>query len=216
MVDRRLKGEPLAWITGRVRFCGVVLRISPGVYVPRWHSRLLVNRAVRRLPAAGVLVDVCTGSGAIAAAVLRRRPDASVSGTDIDPIAVECARSNGVPVYQGNLLQPLPETLRGAVDLITATVPCVPTQAMATLQRDTFSFESELSYHGGADGLELVRSLLHMSTAWLRRGGAMLIALGGDQDSALHQVLNTLGFELTSVIRDSDGDLRGVECVLQP
>ena len=66
LVGRRLTGEPLAWITGKLSFCGVEIHIDPGVYVPRWQSEPLARRAADRLPATGVAIDLCTGSGAIA------------------------------------------------------------------------------------------------------------------------------------------------------
>src|SRR5476651_11785 len=66
LVQRRLTGEPLAWITGRTPFCGMEVLVDPGVYVPRWQSEPLARRAVERLPATGTAVDLCTGSGAIA------------------------------------------------------------------------------------------------------------------------------------------------------
>src|SRR4051812_49893341 len=68
LVERRLTGEPLAWITGSVSFCGLEIRVDPGVYVPRWQSEPLARRAVERLPAGGTPVDLCTGAGAVAAA----------------------------------------------------------------------------------------------------------------------------------------------------
>jgi len=66
LVARRLTGEPLAWITGSVTFCGSEIRVDPGVYVPRWHTEALARRAVERLPATGTAIDLCTGTGAVA------------------------------------------------------------------------------------------------------------------------------------------------------
>src|ERR1700724_4140318 len=74
LVARRLTGEPLAWITGRISFCGLEIRVDPGVYVPRWQSEPLARRAVERLPATGVAIDLCTGSGAIARVLSAERP----------------------------------------------------------------------------------------------------------------------------------------------
>src|SRR3989442_8671298 len=103
LVARRLTGEPLAWITGTVSFCGVEIRVDPGVYVPRWQSEPLARRAVGCLPATGVAIDLCTGSGAIARTLMTQRPAARVVASDIDARAVACAAANGVDVYQGDL-----------------------------------------------------------------------------------------------------------------
>ena len=78
LVARRLTGEPLAWIIGTVSFCGVSIRIDPGVYVPRWQSEPLARRAIERLPATGVAIDLCTGSGALARTLSTNRPGARV------------------------------------------------------------------------------------------------------------------------------------------
>src|SRR3954467_8338440 len=82
LVARRLTGEPLAWITGSVTFCGIELRIEPGVYVPRWHTELIARRAIDRLAPEGTAIDLCTGAGAIAAALAAHRPGARVLATE--------------------------------------------------------------------------------------------------------------------------------------
>ena len=98
LVRHRLTGEPLAWITGRASFCGIEIRVDPGVYVPRWQSEPLARRAVERLPAAGTAIDLCTGSGAIAKVLSIQQPEALVLATDLDQLAVACATANGVAV----------------------------------------------------------------------------------------------------------------------
>lgn len=95
MVARRLSGEPLEWITGWADFCGLRIRVARGVYVPRWHTEALADRAATCLPEAGVAIDICCGSGAIAAVLSARRPQARVLATDVNPQAVACARANG-------------------------------------------------------------------------------------------------------------------------
>ena len=74
LVLRRETGEPLAWITGFVAFCGLQIVVHPDVYVPRWHTELVAERAAARLPEDGVAIDLCTGSGAVAATLRARRP----------------------------------------------------------------------------------------------------------------------------------------------
>ena len=130
-VERRLTGEPLAWITGRTSFCEVELRVDPGVYVPRWHTEQLARRAVDLLPPAGTAIDLCTGTGAIAKVLRTAHPGATVAASDVDGRAVACARANGVEAYCGDLFAPLPGALDGQVDLVVAVVPYVPTPALA-------------------------------------------------------------------------------------
>src|SRR3954471_831169 len=99
MLRRRIDGEPLPWITGSIRFCGLEVRVTPGVYVPRWQTEPLARLAASLLPPGGVAVDLCTGAGAVAMVFAAASPTARVRATDIDPLAVACARSNGVEAY---------------------------------------------------------------------------------------------------------------------
>ncbi len=214
LVGRRLTGEPLAWITGSVSFCGLEIRVDPGVYVPRWQSEPLARRAVERLPTNGAAIDLCTGAGAMAKTLITEHPGARVVASDVDERAVACATGNGVEVYCGDLFAPLPRTLEGRVDVVVGVVPYVPTPALPLLQRDTFAFESPLSYDGGRDGTEILRRVLTDSPRFLRRGGALLLELGGEQAEALGDDLARLGYVDVSVLVDEDGDARGIEATL--
>ncbi len=214
LVGRRLTGEPLAWITGRVSFCGSEIRVDPGVYVPRWHSEPLARRAVKRLPSNGAAIDLCTGSGAMAKTLIMDHPGARVVASDVDERAVACATANGVEVYRGDLFAPLPRTLEGRVDVVVGVVPYVPTPELPLLQRDTFTFESSLSYDGGRDGTEILRRVLTDSPLFLRRGGALLLELGGEQADALGDDLARLGYVDVTVLVDEDSDVRGIEATL--
>jgi release factor glutamine methyltransferase len=211
LVARRLTGEPLAWITGKVEFCGLEVRVDPGVYVPRWQSEQLALRAVERLPEGGSAIDLCTGSGAIAATLMARRPSARVVASDLDPRAVACARSNGVDAYEGDLFAPLPA---GRVDVVVGVVPYVPTPDLPLLQRDTLTFESPLSYDGGDHGLDLLRRAIAGAVAFLRPGGALRLELGAGQAEALTGDLARSGYGDVAVLRDEEGDVRGIEATL--
>jgi release factor glutamine methyltransferase len=211
LVGRRLTGEPLAWITGSVAFCGLEIRVDPGVYVPRWQSEPLARRAAERLPTNGTAIDLCTGAGAIAKTLITKRPGARVVASDLDERAVACATANGVEAYRGDLFAPLPRALEGRVDLVVGVVPYVPTPELPLLQRDTFAFESPLSYDGGRDGTEILRRVVTDSPRFLRRGGALLLELGAKQADALGDDLARLGYVDVTVLVDEDGDVRGIE-----
>jgi release factor glutamine methyltransferase len=214
LVARRLTGEPLAWITGSVSFCGLEIGVDPGVYVPRWQSEPLALRAAERLPANGAAIDVCTGAGAIAKTLMARRPGARVVATDLDARAVVCARRNGVDAQRGDLLEPLPRALEGRVDVVVGVVPYVPTPDLPLLQRDTLTFETTLSYDGGEDGTALLRRVVAGGPRFLRRGGALLLELGGEQADALRDDLGRLHYVDVDVLRDEEGDVRGLEATL--
>jgi release factor glutamine methyltransferase len=182
--------------------------------VPRWHSEALAWRAVERLPADGAAIDLCTGTGAIARTLMTHRPGARVVASDLDARAVACARSNGVDVFGGDLFAPLPRTLQGRVDVVVGVVPYVPTPELALLQRDTFAFESPLAYEGGPDGTGVLRRVVTGGPWFLRRGGALLLELGGAQADVLRDDLARAGFADVEVLRDEDGAVRGVEATM--
>jgi release factor glutamine methyltransferase len=206
-VRRRQRGEPLAWITGTISFCGHAVRVDPGVYVPRLQSEELARRAGRLLPAGGGrAADLCTGSGAIAVHMKAQVPTASVVGVDIDARAVVCARANGVAAVMADLDEPL----GGAFDVVTAVAPYVPTGALRLLPADVQRYEPRLSLDGGGDGLDLVRRVVVAAGRLLRPGGWLLIEVGADQDRALGATLAASGFDPADVWFDDDGDLRGL------
>jgi release factor glutamine methyltransferase len=210
-LGRRLNGEPLAWITGTVSFCGADIRVEPGVYVPRWHTEPLALLAAEQCPAAGIAVDLCTGSGAVAATIGRLRPNAQVVGTDLDERAVACARLNGVETYRGDLFAALPPQLEGRVDVVVAVVPYVPERELQYLQRDTFTYETPLAYLGGADGTDLLRRVVAGAPRWLRPGGSLLLALGWRQAELLWDDLARYRYTAITLLRDDEGDVRGIE-----
>jgi release factor glutamine methyltransferase len=210
MLVRRLTGEPLAWIIGRARFCGLELAIEPGVYEPRWQSEPLARRAAALLPPTGVGVDLCTGTGAIGLVMQRAHRQATVVGTEIDPLAANCARRNGLVVYEGHLDEPLPGALAAKVDVMAGVAPYVPREAMAFLPRDVARFEPRRALDGGPGGLQVVAELVGRSRRWLAPGGWLLLEVGSDQVDATGALLAAAGFGQIGAWDDDDGDPRGV------
>lgn len=192
------------------------MHIDPDVYVPRWLSEPLARRAIERLPATGTAIDVCTGSGAIAAVLRAHRPHARVLASDVDAKAVACAITNDVDAYLGDLFTPLPDDLLSSVDVVVGVAPYVPTPELPLLQRDTFTFERPLSYDGGPDGTNILRRVIRDAPRLLRPGGALLLELGGDQPRLLTVELTDLGFVDVTMLTDEDGDARGLEATMGP
>jgi release factor glutamine methyltransferase len=211
LVARRLLGEPLAWITGSVRFCDARIRVDPGVFVPRPHTQALTRRAVSLLPAGGIAVDLCTGSGAVAAVLGSAHPRAAVVATDVDPVAVTCARRNGVRALVGDLDEPLSPSLRGSVDVMTAVVPYVPTEELHLLPRDVVTNEPRRALDGGPRGTTVLVRAAEAAALWLRAGGSVLLELGGHQASEVATTLADMGLSEIHVHRDADGQDRAIE-----
>ncbi|CAN5187901.1 putative protein N(5)-glutamine methyltransferase [soil metagenome] len=210
LISRRTDGEPIAWLTGAVTFCGVRLFVAPGVYVPRWQTEALARRAVTLLPVTGVAADLCTGVGAIAAVLAAAVPTAQVLATELDKDAAQCARRNGVEVFEGWLDDPLPREFEHRVDVLTAVVPYVPTDSLRYLPRDVQAFEPRLALDGGVGGTDLLVEVVRRSAGWLSPGGRLLLELGGDQAEPIGRLLGELGFERWDVMADEDGNPRAI------
>jgi release factor glutamine methyltransferase len=205
---RRENGEPLAWITGRMVFCGRTVAVAPGVYVPRLQSEELARRAARLLAGGQPrAVDLCTGAGAVAAHLAAEVPTAAVIAVEVDAVAVACARRNGVLALRADL----GGALRSHVfDVVTAVAPYVPTAELRFLPADVQRHEPRLALDGGADGLDVVRRVVEAGAWLLRPGGWLLVEVGADQDRALGPTLAACGYDAGDRWYDEDGDLRGL------
>jgi release factor glutamine methyltransferase len=211
LVERRAAGEPLAWIVGSTTFCGRRLRVDRGVFVPRPQTEALARRAVELLPEVGIAIDLCTGCGAVAAVLRAERPRATIVATDVDPVAVACARGNGVDARLGDLDDPLPRDMTDRVDLVTAVVPYVPSEELHLLPSDVLAFEPRAALDGGPGGLAMLRRAAAAAARCLGPGGSALFELGGDQAAAMTDAFAELGFDQVSVHRDEDGLDRAIE-----
>jgi release factor glutamine methyltransferase len=199
MVEQRAAGLPLEQVLGWAEFCGLRIAVDPGVFVPRRRTEFLVQQAVLLLQEDSVLpetpgplarpgavvVDLCCGSGAIAAALAAAVQDAEVYAVDLDPAAARCARRN-VPghVFQGDLYQPLPARLRGRVAILAANVPYVPTGEIGFLPPEARAHEPRVALDGGPDGLEVLRRVAAEAPDWLAPGGHLLIETSDRQAPA--------------------------------
>lgn len=211
LVARRLRGEPLPWITGWYRFCGLRVHVDRGVFVARPQTEALAQRAAELLSDRGTAVDLCTGSGAVAAVLLALRPRAEVLATDIDPKAIACARRNGVLAFEGDLDEPLPSSVRGRVEVVTAVVPYVPTDELHLLPRDVLAHEPPAALDGGPGGTAVLTRAVEAAARLLAPGGSVLLELGGDQAAEVATVSAELGLVGARVHRDGDGRDRAIE-----
>lgn len=186
------------------------LHLRPGVYVPRWTTEVVAAAALSRLPPAGVALDVCCGSGAVAAVLRDARPGARILATELDPVAAACATSNGVDCRVGDLFDPLPADLRGGVDVIASVPPFVPAGEIAHLPRDVRDNETELALDGGVDGLRVAARVVEEAPAWLTASGSLVVQVGAEQVPALTELCRAAGLPVVEVLVDGDGDACGV------
>ncbi|GHF26237.1 N5-glutamine methyltransferase family protein [Pseudolysinimonas yzui] len=185
VVAARGAGIPLEHALGVALFAGVEIEVGPGVFVPRARAEVLVDAAVAARPDARVVVDLGTGSGAIAAALATRLPRAAVYGVDLDPHALAYAVRNAArhhfTVHEGDWWDALPHELRGRVDLAVAYLPHVPTARLADIPGDYRAHEPDLSVAGGPDGLDPLRHVLADLDEWLTPDGVLVTLVAEEQ-----------------------------------
>ncbi len=208
LVTRRAAGEPLPYILGRRAFYDREFIVAPGVLIPRPETELLLEQAlayVQARPDARV-VDVGTGSGALAVTLAALCPQAQVCATDISLAALEIARRNAalhhanVTFYEGDLLRPLIEHER-QVEVVMANLPYIASGDLAGLE--VSRHEPLLALDGGADGLDVIRRLLEQLPQVCAPGALVLLEIGAEQGAAaLALVSETLRPAHAEVLKD--------------
>ncbi|TDC51737.1 putative protein N(5)-glutamine methyltransferase [Jiangella ureilytica] len=197
MVERRVAGLPLEHVLGWAEFAGLRVRVDPGVFVPRHRSEFLVVTARRQVRPGGVVVDLCCGTGALGLAVVAGVDGVELHAADLDPAAVACARRNVEPagrVHRGDLFAALPTELRGRVDVLLASPPYVPTEAIALMPPEARDHEPRTALDGGGDGLDLVRRIAAGAPHWLRDDrGILLLELSAAQAAAAVDAVREAG-----------------------
>jgi release factor glutamine methyltransferase len=215
MVRRRLRREPVAYILGRKGFRHLELAVDPRVLVPRPETELLVELALELRPAR--LLDVGTGSGAIALAVADELPKTEVTATDTSAGALEVARANAERLGLSDRVRFLEGTLPsdGSYDLILANLPYVAERDWPSLQPEVTKYEPREALLAGPDGLDAYRSFvpgcsLLLSRYATQRKGALAVEIGEGQAPAVAELFRAAGFGEVGTRRD----LAGIERVV--
>jgi release factor glutamine methyltransferase len=202
MVARRAAGEPLEQVVGFADFCGIRVRLRPGVFVPRVRSALLVRVAAKHAIRDAVVVDLCCGSGALGLAVKKQRPAIRLYAADVDVTAVACARDNlgDDPVFRGDLFDALPPL---AADVLIANVPYVATGHLPMLPAEARDHEPRTALDGGGDGLDVFRRMVAAAPEWLAPGGMLLSEITEAQIGAATAAVRAAGLR-PGIERDGD------------
>ncbi len=210
MVERRVGGEPLQYVTGVAGFRRLELAVGPGVLIPRPETEVLVEVALGKIPPRGVVVDVGTGSGAIALAIADERPDARVIATEASDEAMAWAVRNrdalGAPVelLNGDLLANLPDELRGDVDVLVANLPYVTYAERNVLPREVIEHEPRQALFGSGDLAEIPR-LVTEARDVLRPEGWIVLEIGESLGAKVSAWLSGGGYREVDILPDLNG-----------
>lgn len=227
---RRGRWEPVAYITGRKEFRGLVLETTRAALIPRPETELLVEAVLERLAAEDAaadrdgtpplrVVDVGTGTGAVAVALAAALDDVQVAAVDISEEALALARRNAeahhvagnIRFILGDLLGPLLEEggadfLEHGLDAVVSNPPYVATSEWGRLPADVKKYEPRLALDGGADGLDFYRRLAPQAWQILKRGALLALEIGADQGAAVVEILHASGrWAAVEVLADYGG-----------
>jgi release factor glutamine methyltransferase len=215
-VKRRLNREPMQYILGVTEFCGLKIKVGPGVLVPRPETELLAEEAIRiiskrdlRKPDCTIL-DLCTGTGCLALAIAKEFPEARVYGTDTSESAIDYSRENAelnrienAFFLEGSLFEPIEKELR--FDLILSNPPYIRHNDINQLQPEIKDYEPAEALDGGEDGLFYYRAIIPESRAYLYQGGVLMLEIGLGQSKEIRKIAEQKGFARICLLRDYAG-----------
>lgn len=215
--ESRLTGRPLWYIFGDTQFYGYRIKVDERVLIPRPETEILVREAVASLREGDAILDLCTGSGAIAIAIAceaAKDKMVSVTATDISEEALEVARSNArLNKASINFIKTdLFNGLRGRYNLITANPPYIKREEISSLQREVRDFEPRIALDGGVDGLDFYRRIAQKVSRYIARGGMLILECGENQAQEIIKIFTSVSrCDYAMVVRD----LAGVERVIK-
>ena len=215
LVDRRLGGEPVAYITGEWEFYGIPILVTKDVLIPRMDTELLAEKAIdllRSHDGQTRVLDLCSGSGCIGIAIATNVPDSRVIMIDQSERALSVARTNilkrnlsrSITCIQGDALRD-PPMMIGKLDLIVCNPPYIPTAEIKTLDASVAEYEPIAALDGGPDGMRFYREIIPRWRILLREHGVFLFECGEGQAPEIAELLHENGFETTVFFQDSAG-----------
>ncbi len=220
LVTRRGRREPVALITGIKEFRSIPFRVVPGVLIPRPDTETLVEAVLDEIRAISSprVLEIGTGSGAIAVAIAREKPDSWVVATDADLLALQTASTNaedaGVSASAAFLATDLFSALRPGIrfDVICSNPPYVPSDIVPTLEPEIADFEPRKALDGGRDGLQVIRRIAQKAGGFLADTGWLIVEIGDQQEDQVKEILAAAGItENIQVLPDLSGRPRVIK-----
>lgn len=215
--EERMTGRPLWYIVGDTSFYGYPIKVDERVLIPRPETEILVQQVVTVLNDGDEVLDLCTGSGAIAIAVANeaaRDKNVNVTGVDISGDALDVAREN-VRLNKANvklIKSDLFDNVRGRFNVIMANPPYVKSAEIASLQREVRDFEPHIALDGGADGLDFYRRIAEKYSRYVVRGGMLIMECGEDQAREIIKLFPNCDYSM--IVKDFAGKDRIVKVIV--
>ncbi len=211
LVERRMAGEPVAYLIGEWEFYGLPLDISRDVLIPRSDTEVLAGQAIAYIQALGEcrVLDLCAGSGCIGLAIASQAPSARVVLGEIDDSALKICRQNirrnglssrVMPVQMDALEKPARSL--GEFQCIVSNPPYIPTADIAGLEKSVRAYEPRLALDGGTDGLDFYRSIIQNWREALVPGGRLYFEVGAGQADAVLRLMRSQGFGDIQIVKD--------------
>ena len=220
MVARRETREPLAYIVGWREFFSLEFAVRSGVLIPRPETEAVVEAALDFLSArpTATILDIGTGSGAIAIAIAKNAPAARITAVDISKVSLEVSANNArrhrcvdqITFLEGDCFAALDENV-SPFDLIVSNPPYIAEADLATLAPEVRDFEPRIALEGGHDGLEFYRKIARGLARWLVSGGEVILEVGAGQADAVQMMMRAVGCDTSVRMRD----LAGIERVVR-
>ena len=204
MVQRRLAGEPVAYITGVWEFRGLPMEVSRDVLIPRVDTEVLAETAIKYLKDTGRLdarvLDLCSGTGCIGCAIAAELPRVRVVLADVSAAAMDISRRNvernglgGRVSFLPADVMKLPPLMTGSFDLVVSNPPYIPTVEIMTLDPSVRDYEPVWALDGGEDGLDFYRAILKNWASVIRQGGELMFEVGEDQAERVKDLMRMAG-----------------------
>jgi len=214
-LERRLKGEPLAYVLGQWEFYGLELAVNKNVLIPRADTELLAQEVIKLLGKKiwqTRVLDLCTGSGAIAVAIAANARDSRIVAADISEDALAVCRQNMInnnlskfiTAIEADVMKP-PPSLLGAFDVIVSNPPYIPTADIKTLDKSVRDYEPVQALDGGEEGLDYFRAIASVWKKLLKPGGNLAFECGINQAAAVRYIMKQNGFNDIKVYKDTLG-----------
>ena len=207
--SRRAKGEPMAYLLEGVEFHDVWLRLTPEVLCPRPETELLVDWGINHITRGANVLELGTGSGAIALALAKARPDLAVTATDISERALDCAKQNAesLGIDMSFITANWCRGIQGPFDAILSNPPYVAKDD-SCLTAAPLAYEPRLALDGGVGGLEALDEIIGQAPRCLRQGGSLVLEHGFNQGRSVRALMQRVGFKKIESLRDLAGHER--------